>query len=181
MNQKILKNLKNKYIYQNYFNLPIEFDNQELYYYKYTQIIINVILSLNKSLFRIRKNIIKIILDKKLFFIQEIINNEKKIDFLMIILLKDTNYYQNTNLERLKINYTKDEINDFIQKNPSYQYDVINNSINFLSNSFISLSLNEYCLNLINKEDLCFEDMLNFESVLKKHQFIEYEDRIKQY
>ena len=99
----------------------------------------------------------------------------------MIILLKDTNYYQNTNLERLKINYTKDEINDFIQKNPSYQYDVINNSINFLSNSFISLSLNEYCLNLINKEDLCFEDMLNFESVLKKHQFIEYEDRIKQY
>ena len=62
-------------------------------------------------------------------------------DFLIIILLKDMNCYRINNLERLKRNYTKDEIDDFISKNPSYKYDEKNNTINISINS---LSLNEY-------------------------------------
>ncbi len=174
---KLKSEIKKEYNHQFYFNQPISFDNKELYYFKNIQLLIDLILKLKANSFQTRKKIIKLIIDSNYLKNDEITNNEKKMEYLIIILLKDENYYQNYNLERLKSNYTEEEIEEFLKKNPSFKYDKDTNSI---IKSEMPYSLKKYCLNLLNSYTF-ISNTLKFDAFLTENIFVDYIKKIKEF
>jgi len=103
------------------FNQPVEFENKELYFYISKVIISLEILREKKNNFEYLKNIqssIKMVLDRKLFDDESIINDKNKFIKLILIILRGqtkdiTNYNLNLLNER---NYSKEEKEELISK-----------------------------------------------------------------
>ena len=105
-NQKIHENAKIAYKNIYHFNYPIEFSNKELFYYKLFILLIseiamrpedqiqNYIMKLNK--------IAKMVISKNLLSTEQIVLNEDKINFLIILIL-----YDKLNSEEESINFNR--------------------------------------------------------------------------
>ena len=82
-----------------YFNYPIEFSNQELFYYKFYSLLIKQINEIYKDPkfsendridYMINKNAVaKLVLDKKILDNEKIINKENKMNLLILFILYD--------------------------------------------------------------------------------------------
>ena len=174
-NDKIFSDAKKYYQGIKYFNYPIEFFNEELFYYKlYTILVIQINkISLDKSLIlkdkseyiSNKKKVVKFILDKKLLYNEKIINNEDNMNFLYLLILYDKldDENESINFNRLlqteEINYQDllkyindkkiGKITEIDSKNAIY--------LKYIDNDVIEIFADKICLknlNLKNKNRL---------------------------
>ena len=174
-NDKIFSDAKKYYQGIKYFNYPIEFFNEELFYYKlYTILVIQINkISLDKSLtlkdkseyISNKKKVVKFILDKKLLYNEKIINNEDNMNFLYLLILYDKldDENESINFNRLlqteEINYQDllkyindkkiGKITEIDSKNAIY--------LKYIDNDVIEIFADKVCLknlNLKNKNRL---------------------------
>ena len=83
------------------FNQRIEYDNQELFWFRNKQLIIYALLKMNFDKIKLMKSCINKIMEKKLFKNQVILNDYKYITllmFLIVVPLSDINCIENLNL-----------------------------------------------------------------------------------
>ena len=162
---------ENEYKYIKYFNYPIEFYNEELYYYKIYVLLINQIVKVekekafsekNKKDFIMNKsNIAKLILDNKILENKNITNNEDKMNILLLLIL-----FEKINKEQLSINFNRLMQTEQIPYQKLKQYININSLgeiikeveekgiIIFKSNTghILELHNDKVCLNNINND-----------------------------
>ena len=161
--EKIKKNLTT-------FNQPVEFDNKELYFYISKVIISLEILREKENKFEYLKNLqsaVKMILDRKLFQNQSIINDENKFNKLILIILRgqaeDITKY-NLNLLNEK-NYSNKEKEELISK--------LDNSL-FLQNDIIPA-------HVINIQVDKIDNKYNFDNLLLNYQIDEKLEKYELY
>ena len=193
--QKIYKEAQNKYKNIYHFNYPIEFSNIELFYYKLFILLIseiakrleddiqNYIIKLNK--------IAKMVIDKNLYNIENIIKNEDKMNFLIILILYDeiNDKKESINFNRLlnsrKVN--KKELKEFFIKE-KYSIEIIGenhgkllirNNNNDLINGKIDIN-HPICLNNI-KGNVCndYYFFKPFDDLLIENDISKYVEKIK--
>ena len=188
-----------------YFNYPIEFSNKELYYYK---IYILLILQINKvkkdsskskddiyKYIRNKKNIAQLILNNKVLENEKIINNEDKMNILVILMIyekldeKKSSINFNRLLQTEKITFEELKSHILTNKIGTIKY-VTDEYISFITEIDTSYDIypNKVCLknldrvllnSILNRMDDC---MLNtLDSLLLKNDIIPYEEKIKKF
>jgi hypothetical protein len=205
-NDKIFSDAKKYYQGIKYFNYPIEFFNEELFYYKlYTILVIQINkISLDKSLtlkdkseyISNKKKVVKFILDKKLLYNEKIINNEDNMNFLYLLILYDKldDENESINFNRLlqteEINYQDllkyindkkiGKITEIDRKNAIY--------LKYIDNDVIEIFADKICLknlNLKNKNRLELISDINkyntFNKLLDNNEVTPYIGKIKNF
>ena len=188
-----------------YFNYPIEFSNQELFYYKMYILLIMEIAKIKnddnnteeiKNYFILnKKKIAKKVLEKDILHNQDIINNEDKMNILLILILYDIldENNESTNFNRLlqtkPVEY-KDLLTYLTKNNVGLMYEMDKenkNNILLIDRCNIKgltiISAPDICLDNINKSEISTsldEYILNtLDSLLKNNNIIPYKDKIK--
>ena len=107
--KKIYQEAKKAYMKIYHFNYPIEFSNLELFYYKLYILLIGEIAERYEktpddfeNYIINRKKIVNMVINKNLFSIENIVNNEDKINILIILIL-----YDNLNNNNESINFNR--------------------------------------------------------------------------
>ena len=187
-----------------YFNYPIEFSNQELFYYKLYSLLIKQINQIYKDPkfseidridYMINKYAVaKLVLDKKILYNDKIINDENKMNLLILYILYDKlddkgesiNFNRLLQTEDIKyqdlINYIKNNnigALDKIQDKNEYYLNIENvETIKILEN-------NNYCKENLGKEKMDYINDIykynNLDSLLKKNEVTPYLERIKKF
>ena len=125
--------LKNNYIKQidslTYFNQPIKYKVNELFYYRNKAVLIISFKNLGKDKFMVRKKIVSYILENKILQDKTIINDPDKISFLIIIILYSTiqNYKFYLNMLTSNKNENNDKIKAEIKKFKDKEFICVNN------------------------------------------------------
>ena len=186
-----------------YFNYPIEFSNQELFYYKLYVLLLmgikkvkdNILYSNNikNNYILNRSAVANLVIDKKIFENEEIINNEDKMNILIILILFDklddkkesVNFNRLLQTEPVKF----DKLNNFIIENKLGEITMTDEKSRLiLKNRFgfsemIVLDCNHVCLNNLNKPQLDYKMNINIfntlDSLFKDNNIIPYIERIK--
>ena len=147
INNEFISYIKDEYKNIYYFNYPIEFFQNELFYYK---LFILIIIELYNNItngekyFEVRRKVAEYVYKKNIFNNEDIINNEDKMNILIILILYDEldKNNESTNFNRLL--ETKDITIDEIKK-----YIIENN----LNNFEIKKKGNSYYLEILFKEE----------------------------
>ena len=186
-----------------YFNYPIEFSNQELFYYKMYILLIMEIAKIKntnnlteekKNDFILnKKKIAKKVLEKDILHKQEIINNEDKMNILIILILYDILDDNNESFNFNRLLQTKpveyQELLTYLVKNnigEIHEIDKINEII--LQDRCnmpkpIIIYAKDICLDNINKSELRTSDDIyrlnTLDSLLVKNHIIPYMEKIK--
>ena len=153
-----------------YFNYPIEFNNQELYYYKFYILLIIEIYMTNKKeneenckkYIKNRISIAKLIIEKDILNNRRIIDSEDKMNILMILVLLDSLDDNNESINFNRLLQDKGvtflELESFVKNNNIGRlYSFANENKIFIDDLFgegdiLSTSLNTICLkNLLNR------------------------------
>ena len=150
------------------FNTPIEFDNEELIYYKCYYNIIYETANQNvdkmKKFLKNKKNVIEYIIKKDLYNNKEIILNEDKMNLLCIYLLKEK-IYDNLN-EEGTINF-----NRLIQKMPVRKEDYEEYKNKFIDKKvFLHKIDNEYFIEHIYNKSTKIKQAESFNNRAKKDE-----------
>ena len=156
------------------FNQPVEFNNKELYFF-----VSKIILSLeilrekNNKLEHIIniQSAIKMILDKKLFEDENIINNEDRFNKLLLIILRGQNnditrYNLNSLIEK---NYTIEEKEELISK--------IDKSL-FLCNDIIPATVTNIQVDTIDNKYNFDNIILNYQTGKKLEKYELYKEKV---
>ena len=187
-----------------YFNYPIEFSNQELFYYKLYSLLIKQINEIDKDPkfsendridYMINKNAVaKLVLDKKILDNEKIINKENKMNLLILFILYDKldDEEESINFNRLlqteEVEYEK--LKNYVIENNIGELDEIPNKNIFylkLKNGEIIeiLKNNNICEKNLGKENMDYIDDLykynNLDSLLQKNEVTPYLERIKNF
>ena len=187
-----------------YFNYPIEFSNQELFYYKLYSLLIKQINEIYKAPkfsendridYMINKNAVaKLVLDKKILDNEKIINKENKMNLLILFILYDKldDEEESINFNRLlqteEVEYEK--LKNYVIENNIGELDEIPNKNIFylkLKNGEIIeiLKNNNICEKNLGKENMDYIDDLykynNLDSLLQKNEVTPYLERIKNF
>ena len=186
-----------------YFNHPIEFENQELFYYKlYIIVIIQIKKVNNNKLFSVtdknkyilnKRDVAKIIIDNKILENEKIIKNEDKMNILLILILyeKLDDKGESINFNRLlqieKVEYK--ELIAYINNNNIGEISEINgkNKIYLKErgnvNEIYKINSNDVCIKNLNKEeldDICDINKFNtLDSLLNKNDVTPYINKFK--
>ena len=197
-NYALNESMKIKYFYS-----PIEFSNQELFYYKlYILLMMNIANIKNdikiskeekKDYILNKKDIASIIIDKKVLDNEKIVNDEDKMNIFTIILLYETldDKKESINLNRLlqtePVEY--DELIKYVKKN-NLGAIVINDNINKIGikNTYGEeniIAASDVCLKNIQKngiENVMDSFKLNtLNSLLKKNNIKDYDNKIREF
>ena len=183
-----------------FFNYPIEFSNQELFYYKLYILLIMRINSVrnnkdisndDKKLYILEKSkIAKLVIREKILENKEIINNEDKMNILIIILLYENldNKGESINLNRLlqtqKVNY--EELYEYINTNKigSIIKDKNELIIKKPNSKFFAIIPEDVCMKNLSKYldyDANIYVYNTLDSLLNKNDIILYVERIKKF
>ena len=187
-----------------YFNFPISFSNQELFYYKLYLLIImeiktirnNIALSneLKKEYILERSKVANLVLKERVLENNYIINSEDKMNMLIILILYDKldNKEESINFNRLlqikNVDYTT--LSNYINNNNIGKLYPTEKQNEFLLEKYcdeiIKVDINEICLKNLSK-DLRIKKIYNeyiyntFDSIYKKNDIIPYIDKIRQF
>ena len=167
----VFENAKKRFESLHSFNIPIEFKNSELFYYKLYYSILYEIISnkknddkINKRYIENKKNVIKFVLDKCSFSNDEITRNEDKLNLLMLYILKEyANEFINFNRLFQKVPVTKEDFFEF-KKKSKYGNNLINNDkyiYHKILNNYINIPLKKACLNNLIEKNLQNEYNIN--------------------
>ena len=187
-----------------YFNYPIEFDNQELFYYKLYIIVIiqikkvkeNESLSLqdkNDYIFN-KRDVAKIIIDNKILENEKIIKNENKMNILLMLILyeklneKGESINFNRLLELEKVKYK--ELLKYINENNIGTINEIDNKneihLIYNENEVKKIIASDVCVKNLNKENkeeldnICDMNKFNtLDILLNKNDVTPYINKIK--
>jgi len=194
------ENIKNQF----YFNYPIEFFNEELYYYK-LYILLNIEIYMTnkydneencKKYINNRIKIANLIIEKDILNNKNIVDSEVKMDILMILILYDSldDNNESINFNRLlqKKEVTFLELETFVKNNNIgniYQIEKENTifitDINGKKKNVLSTTLNKICLkNLKNKAintSLSPYIYDNLDSLLNENDLSIYIKKIKEF
>ena len=189
------------------FNTPIEFDNEELIYYKCYYNIIYDIAKYNginiKKYFINKKNVIEFILKKDLYNNENITTNEDKMNFLSLLLMKEklkekSDKEEGTlNLIRLmqKVPVTVEEFqeynekdknkkNSLVKKGGDYYIQHVYKQIKKEEVSFL-ISLNNSCIHSLFNPRLEFKGDIklfyNLDALMDNNELSPYISKIKQF
>ena len=191
----VFENAKQRFSSLYLFNIPIEFNNSELFYYKFYYSILYEIINnkknddkINKRYIETKKCVIKYVLDNCAFSNKEIIKNEDKINLLMLYILKE---YDNefTNFNRLfqKVPVTKEDFLKFKEKT-KYINNLVNNDkyiCHKILNDYINIPLQKVCLNNLNnkafQEEYNIRSYFNVDALLRENEIIQFIPNIKQF
>ena len=185
------------------FNYPIEFNNQELYYYKFYILLIIEIYMTNKKenedickkYIKNRISIAKLIIEKDILNNKSIIHNEDKMNILMILVLFDSLDDNNESINFNRILQDKGvkflELESFVKNNNiGNLYSLDNENKILIENLFgkgysLSTSLNAICLkNLLNRKiNIHLSPYIynNLDSLLMNNDLSEYIKDIKNF
>jgi len=187
-----------------YFNFPILFSNQELFYYKLYLLIImeiktigsNIELSneIKKEYILERSKVANLVLKEKVLENEFIINSEVKMNMLIILILYDKldDNDESINFNRLlqtkNVDYTT--LSNYINNNKIGKLYPTEKKNEFLlkkyRNDLITIDINEICLKNLSK-DLRIKKIFNeyiyntFDSIYKKNDIIPYIEKIRQF
>ena len=189
------------------FNTPIEFDNEELIYYKCYYNIIYDIAKYNginiKKYFINKKNVIEFILKKDLYNNENITTNEDKMNFLSLLLMKEkfkerSDKEEGTlNLIRLmqKVPVTVEEFQEYNEKDKNKKNSLVNvegdyyiqhvyKQIKKEEVSFL-ISLNNSCIHSLFNPRLEFKGdtklFYNLDALMDNNELSPYISKIKQF
>ena len=189
------------------FNTPIEFDNEELIYYKCYYNIIYDIAKYNginiKKYFINKKNVIEFILKKDLYNNENITTNEDKMNFLSLLLMKEkfkekSDKEEGTlNLIRLmqKVPVTVEEFQEYNEKDKNkknslvkeggdYYIQQVYKQIKKEEVSFL-ISLNNSCIHSLFNPRLEFKGDIklfyNLDALMDNNELSPYISKIKQF
>ena len=189
------------------FNTPIEFDNEELIYYKYYYNIIYDIARYNgndiKKYFIDKKNVIEFILKKDLYNNKNITINEDKMNFLSLLLMKEkfkekSDEEEGTlNLIRLmqKIPVTVEEFQEYNEKDKNKKNSLVNEGGDYYiqhvykqvnkEKVFFLISLDNSCIHSLFNTRLEFKGDIklfyNLDALLGNNELTPYVSKIKQF
>ena len=202
----IYKEIENESKLIKYFNYPIEFSNQELFYYKLYVLLIMSIKKIkdNNSISNNIKNqyildrsgVAKLVLTKKILENENIINNEDKMNILILLILYDVldKKGESVNFNRLlqteKAEYK--DIKDYIEKNnlgiitfEDEKRELIMLENRFNEKCIIKIDINKVCKNNLNKKNLDYTNNIGvfnrLDCLLEDNIIKPYIDRIKQF
>ena len=200
----IYKQIENDFRQIKYFNYPIEFSNQELFYYKLYSLLIKQINEIyNNSEYsesdkidymKNKKAIAKLILNEKILDNEKIIKNENKMNLLMLFILYDKldDKKESINFNRLlkteKINC--DELKNYVIKNNIGE---INKYVG--KNEYILKLKNDEIIEILESNDICEKNLdkenmdyiydkykyNNLDSLLEKNGVTPYLERIQKF
>ena len=181
------------------FNLPIEFENQELFYYKsffslLTEIVNNKKTDEKKNLEYInnKKNVLKYVLINSAFSNKDITNDENKANLLILYILKDKEGNL-INFNRLfqKSSINKEDFFKFNKKKSEYinilkdYSQIISHQIAINGSTFIDIPLEKVCLNNLNNRKLDDCDSIisyyNLETLFKENEISRFVQNIKKF
>ena len=183
-----------------YFNNPIEFSNQELFYYKlYILLIMEIAIKsklkddLKKLYILNKREMAKIIITKKVLYDDEIIKNEDKMNILIIIILYDVldiKEKDSINLNRLlqtkPVEYY--QLIQYLKEKTSFEITEIDHKNSILLKGdtlFDRIYVNEVCMHNLSKSDL--KDIIDeykyntLTSLLKCNKIKNYEIKIRNF
>ena len=185
-----------------FFNYPIEFLNQELFYYKlYILLIIEIKNNISKndseniSYLENKRKIAELLLKNNVFDNISIISNEDKMNILIILILYETldDNGESVNFNRLlqteKVTYKN--LVDYINNNNIsniYEFKngpkgVINLDNIYGSNYSINVNINDVCLRNLSNKNLIFSYnpyiFNTLDSLLNNNELISFIPRIK--
>ena len=180
-----------------YFNNPIEFSNKELYYYKFYILLISEIAEqykksspeVCKNYVLQRKRISEMIIEKDIFNIKEIYNNEDKMNLLIILILYDELndkgesinfnrflYSDNVNIEQLK-NFLEKHSLEIIETKEKGKVLINDKKENLIGKIDIN---NSICLkNIVNNVYNNYYFFKPIDDLLKKHEMSLYIKKIR--
>jgi len=187
-----------------YFNFPILFSNQELFYYKLYLLIImeiktigsNIELSneIKKEYILERSKVANLVLTEKVLENNYIINSEDKMNMLINLILYDKldDKEESINFNRLlqtkNVDYTT--LSNYINNNKIGKLYPTEKKNEFLLKKYcgdiITVDINEICLKNLSK-DLRIKKIFNeyiyniFDSIYKKNDIIPYIEKIRQF
>ena len=188
------------------FNTPIEFDNEELIYYKCYYNIIYDIAKYNginiKKYFINKKNVIEFILKKDLYNNENITTNEDKMNFLSLLLMKEkfkerSDKEEGTlNLIRLmqKVPVTVEEFQEYNEKDKNKKNSLVKEGGDYYIQHFYKqikdkvfflISLDNSCIHSLFNPRLEFKGdtklFYNLDALMDNNELSPYISKIKQF
>ena len=188
------------------FNTPIEFDNEELIYYKCYYNIIYDIAKYNginiKKYFINKKNVIEFILKKDLYNNENITTNEDKMNFLSLLLMKEkfkerSDKEEGTlNLIRLmqKVPVTVEEFQEYNEKDKNKKNSLVKKGGDYYiqhvykqikEKVFFLISLDNSCIHSLFNPRLEFKGDIklfyNLDALMDNNELSPYISKIKQF
>ena len=188
------------------FNTPIEFDNEELIYYKCYYNIIYDIAKYNginiKKYFINKKNVIEFILKKDLYNNENITTNEDKMNFLSLLLMKEkfkerSDKEEGTlNLIRLmqKVPVTVEEFQEYNEKDKNKKNSLVKGGGDYYiqhvykqikDKVFFLISLDNSCIHSLFNPRLEFKGdtklFYNLDALMDNNELSPYISKIKQF
>ena len=188
------------------FNTPIEFDNEELIYYKCYYNIIYDIAKYNginiKKYFINKKNVIEFILKKDLYNNENITTNEDKMNFLSLLLMKEklkekSDKEEGTlNLIRLmqKVPVTVEEFQEYNEKDKNKKNSLVKEGGDYYIQQvykqikekvFFLISLDNSCIHSLFNPRLEFKGDIklfyNLDALMDNNELSPYISKIKQF
>ena len=188
------------------FNTPIEFDNEELIYYKCYYNIIYDIAKYNginiKKYFINKKNVIEFILKKDLYNNENITTNEDKMNFLSLLLMKEkfkerSDKEEGTlNLIRLmqKVPVTVEEFQEYNEKDKNKKNSLVKKGGDYYiqhvykqikDKVFFLISLDNSCIHSLFNPRLEFKGdtklFYNLDALMDNNELSPYISKIKQF
>ena len=188
------------------FNTPIEFDNEELIYYKCYYNIIYDIAKYNginiKKYFINKKNVIEFILKKDLYNNENITTNEDKMNFLSLLLMKEklkekSDKEEGTlNLIRLmqKVPVTVEEFQEYNEKDKNKKNSLVKEGGDYYIQQvykqikekvFFLISLDNSCIHSLFNPRLEFKGdtklFYNLDALMDNNELSPYISKIKQF
>ena len=188
------------------FNTPIEFDNEELIYYKCYYNIIYDIAKYNginiKKYFINKKNVIEFILKKDLYNNENINTNEDKMNFLSLLLMKEkfkerSDKEEGTlNLIRLmqKVPVTVEEFQEYNEKDKNKKNSLVKEGGDYYIQHFYKqikdkvfflISLDNSCIHSLFNPRLKFKGdtklFYNLDALMDNNELSPYISKIKQF
>ena len=188
------------------FNTPIEFDNEELIYYKCYYNIIYDIAKYNginiKKYFINKKNVIEFILKKDLYNNENITTNEDKMNFLSLLLMKEklkekSDKEEGTlNLIRLmqKVPVTVEEFQEYNEKDKNKKNSLVKEGGDYYIQHFYKqikdkvfflISLDNSCIHSLFNPRLEFKGDIklfyNLDALMDNNELSPYISKIKQF
>ena len=188
------------------FNTPIEFDNEELIYYKCYYNIIYDVAKYNginiKKYFINKKNVIEFILKKDLYNNENITTNEDKMNFLSLLLMKEkfkerSDKEEGTlNLIRLmqKVPVTVEEFQEYNEKDKNKKNSLVKKGGDYYiqhvykqikEKVFFLISLDNSCIHSLFNPRLKFKGDIklfyNLDALMDNNELSPYISKIKQF
>ena len=188
-----------------YFNYPIEFSNQELFYYKlYILLILGIIDVKSSNLYTEKEKIqyiysrsavAKLVLKKKVLDNPKIINNEDKMNILILLILYDILESEegSINFNRLlqTESFSREEVIEYLKKNKYGNLLTFDNKGKIFikegesSKVHYEIEVNDVCIKNLGNQKIYNNDFSDLsktlDSLLKKNDFIDFEERIKKF